>query len=185
MFPPISPLIYMKKIIHVWLAENKCIFHVTQVKSCNRSENYDSVYCLNFICLDFLCMFSCKLLISNNMHWKIYPCLLTPNCTQNHFVTYTYKPFSKISATDVNRVWPLFDYEFWFEMMVVHGNLRVCCIPFLGFETKIIASVAILWNSWWWCGILVRVWWVCCVHTWQIVTSSELSYNKCYCLQPS
>ena len=45
-------VIYMKKNLRIWLAENGCIFHVTQVQITSR------VCCQNFVCLDFLwCVF--------------------------------------------------------------------------------------------------------------------------------
>ena len=45
-------IIYMKKITHLWLAENKCIFHVRQVQITN------NVRCQNFFCFHFLwCVF--------------------------------------------------------------------------------------------------------------------------------
>ena len=45
-------IIYMKKNLRIWLAENKCIFHVTQVQITSRAG------CQNFACVDFLwCVF--------------------------------------------------------------------------------------------------------------------------------
>ena len=45
-------IIYMKKITRLWLAENKCIFHVRQVQITNNAR------CQNFFCFHFLwCVF--------------------------------------------------------------------------------------------------------------------------------
>ena len=33
-------IIYLKKIVRFWLAENECVFHVKQVQSSTTSANY-------------------------------------------------------------------------------------------------------------------------------------------------
>ena len=53
------------------MAENKSIFHAMQVQSCNTNA----------------------ILLSK----KIYLCLLTPNCTRNHVVTYTKNTHEKFT----------------------------------------------------------------------------------------
>ena len=57
------------------MAENKSIFHAMQVQSCNTNA----------------------ILLSK----KIYLCLLTPNCTRNHVVTYIKNIHEKFTRKDV------------------------------------------------------------------------------------
>ena len=105
-------IIYMKKNLRIWLAENGCIFRVTQVQITSRA------CCQSFVCLDFLwCVFhvnhekvtswflmqfgvnkylffsqttncTCRtgshsFVVFEKFTWA----LLTPNCTWNNVVT--------------------------------------------------------------------------------------------------
>ena len=73
-----------EKITHVWSAEKEHS-HVKRVQSCNTSSNYKlRARCQNLLLLLYYGLEKfCSL-------WKINSCLLTPNCTRNDVITYTY-----------------------------------------------------------------------------------------------